>query len=79
MTNLGQKNSAASRARAAMPAKLRSQARKTINELITCIDKRANAALASKRYEDWTYAELYLHNLRKARELLRVPQRTTSR
>ncbi len=77
MTRLGQKKGSATRLRASRPVSLRASARRTINELIAFIDKRAVAAYASNRMEDWTYAELYVRNLRKARELLREPQRTT--
>src|SRR6266702_1620721 len=60
MTRLGQKKGSATRLRASRPVSLRASARRTINELIAFIDKRAVAAYASNRMEDWTYAELYV-------------------
>jgi hypothetical protein len=54
---------------------LRRQALRAIAALITRVDKRTANLYEADRMEDWIYSELYLRNLRKARELLAEPTR----
>lgn len=58
---------------------LRRDALKAIGALIARVERNTAHLYAAELMEEWVYSELYLRNLRKARELLSEPRRGDAR
>jgi len=54
---------------------LRRQATRAIAKLIVRVDSNTRMLYKAELTEEWVYSELYLRNLRKAREYLTEPRR----